>query len=98
MNASTPEKEIPPDHRTAASGTLPTEHTKLSTAMIGPTITFSSVCTAGGALVMNRLLKKSLPSSPMNPARKNPSVISFHTIFQSPRKLWATSDQADTDE
>ena len=44
--ASTPAKLIPPDHRTAASGTLPTEQTKLSTAMIGPTITFSIVGTA----------------------------------------------------
>ena len=41
-NAITPAKLIPPDHNTAASGTLPIEHTKLSTAMIGPTITFSA--------------------------------------------------------
>ena len=41
MNAITPAKLIPPDHSTAASGTLPTEHTKLSTAMIGPTSAFS---------------------------------------------------------
>ena len=43
MNAITPAKLMPPDHSTAASGTLPTEQTKLSTAMSGPTITFSSV-------------------------------------------------------
>ena len=43
MNAITPAKLIPPDHSTAASGTLPTEQTKLSTAISGPTITFSIV-------------------------------------------------------
>ena len=43
MNAITPANEIPPDHSTAASGTLPTEQTKLSTAISGPTTTFQSV-------------------------------------------------------
>ena len=37
MNAITPAKLIPPDQSTAARGTLPTEQTKLSTAMSGPT-------------------------------------------------------------
>src|SRR5437660_5609360 len=95
--ANTPAKEIPPDHSTAASGTLPTEHTKLRTAMSGPTSTFSSVVTSGGASVTNRPLKKSLPSSPMKPAKKKPSVTSFHTMVQSPRKLCATSDHADSE-
>ena len=44
MNAITPAKLMPPDQSTAASGTLPTEQTKLSTAISGPTITFSIVC------------------------------------------------------
>ena len=44
MKATTPAKLIPPDQSTAASGTLPTEQTKLSTAINGPTMTFSSVC------------------------------------------------------
>ena len=43
MKAITPAKLIPPDHSTAASGMLPTEQTKLSTAMSGPTSTFSIV-------------------------------------------------------
>ena len=43
MKAITPAKLIPPDQSTAASGTLPTEQTKLSTAISGPTRTFSSV-------------------------------------------------------
>ena len=62
--------------------------------MSGPTITFSIVCTAGGASVMKRPLKKSSPSRPMKPASRKPIVISFQSICQSPRKLWATSDQA----
>ena len=45
MNAITPAKQIPPDHSTAASGTLPTEQTKLRTAISGPTRTFSIVRT-----------------------------------------------------
>ena len=49
MNAITPAKPIPPDQSTAASGTFPTEQTKLSTAISGPTITFSSVLGTTGA-------------------------------------------------
>ena len=33
----------------------------------------------------------------MKPARKKPIVISFQSICQSARKLWATSDQAETE-
>src|SRR5439155_6352757 len=54
--------------------------TKLSTAMIGPTIKFSMVRTPAPACLMKRPLKKSLPSRAINPARKNPIVISFHSI------------------
>ena len=39
-------------------------------------------------------MKKSSPSSAMKPASRKPSVISFQSICQSPRKLCATSDQA----
>jgi hypothetical protein len=41
MNEITPPNEIPPFHRAAASGTLPTEQTKLMMAMNGPTMAFS---------------------------------------------------------
>ena len=51
MNAITPAKLIPPDHSTAASGTLPTEQTKLSTAISGPTITFSIAVTRAGRVL-----------------------------------------------
>ena len=36
MNDTTPPKLIPPFHSTAASGTLPIEHTKLSRLTTGP--------------------------------------------------------------
>ena len=64
--------------------------------MSGPTITFSTAATGPGASVRKSVLKKSLPRRPTNPASRKPSVISFHSICQSPRKLWATSDQAET--
>ena len=51
MKAITPAKLIPPDQSTAASGTLPIEQTKLSTAMIGPAITFSIVFSSGGRVL-----------------------------------------------
>ena len=37
MKAATPPKLMPPFHRTAASGTLPTEQVKEITAISGPT-------------------------------------------------------------
>ena len=51
MKAITPANEIPPDHSTAASGTFPIEQTKLSTAMIGPAITFSIVLNRRGRVL-----------------------------------------------
>ena len=49
--AITPAELRPPDHSTAASGTLPTEQTKLSTAMTGPMSAPHIVCTAAGRVV-----------------------------------------------
>src|SRR5215218_7938089 len=97
MKAITPENEIPPAHSTAASGALPTEQTNESTATSGPTTTFSSSRTQWGASVTNRSLKNESGRSAMKPAIRNPAVISFQSISQSPRKLCATSDQADTE-
>src|SRR2546423_10233402 len=97
MNAITPENEIPPAHSTAASGTFPTEHTKESAATTGPTRTFSASCAAPEECVRKRPLKKLIGSSAMNPAITKPPVISFQSICQSPRKFWATSDQAETE-
>jgi hypothetical protein len=97
MNASTPAKLIPPDQRTAARGTLPIEQTKLRTAIKGPTTTFSIAFSQPAASLMKRPLKKSSPSRPMKPASRKPTVISFQSICQSPRKLSATSVQLDSE-
>src|SRR5207248_2618791 len=43
MKLMTPPKLMPPFHSAAAIGTLPIEHTKLITAMNGPTTTFSTL-------------------------------------------------------
>ena len=77
MNAITPAKLMPPLQSTAASGTFPIEQTKLSTAITGPISAPQSVWTAAGASVRKRPLKKSSPSSAMNPASRKPAVISL---------------------
>ena len=95
MNAITPANEMPPDHSTAASGTLPTEQTKLSTAMSGPTSdVLDRLDRRAGRRSTKSVLKKSVGSRPTKPASRKPSAISFHSIRQSPRKLCATSDHA----
>src|SRR5919204_4158237 len=98
MNATTPENEAPPAQSTAASGTFPTEHTNEKTATSGATTTFSACCAALDECVTNRPLKKLIGRRAVNPAATKPPMISFQSIFQSPRKLCATSDQADTEK
>src|SRR3954470_1536780 len=88
MKAITPEKEIPPAHRTAASGMFPTEQTKLRIAISGPTSTFSAVRSTPGASVRNTALKTLPGRTATKPAITKPAVISFQSICQSPRKLW----------
>src|SRR5262249_61701528 len=94
MNAITPENEIPPAQSTAASGTFPTEHTNDSAATTGPSTTFSSNRGPDDVSVTNRPLKNDIGSSAMNPAIRKPRLISFQSIFQSPRKLYAASEHA----
>ena len=94
MNAITPAKLMPPDQSTAASGMLPIEQTKLSTAMTGPTSTFSIVVARAGRRSMNSDVEDVVAEQADEPASRNPMPISFHSICQSPRKLCATSDQA----
>src|SRR5437763_14485253 len=97
MKAITPENEIPPAQSTAASGTFPTEQTNEKTATSGPTTTFSASCAAPDEWVTKRPLKKLIGRSATNPAITKPPMTSFQSISQSPRKLCATSDQAETD-
>ena len=76
-NASTPAKPIPPDHSTAASGTLPIEQTNDATAINGPTSALSIAGHGAGAWTMKRLSKKLLPSCAMKPASRKPAAISL---------------------
>ena len=76
MKAITPANEIPPDQSTAASGMLPTEQTKLSVAMIGPTRTFSGMRIQSGELCRNSVLKTDRWTTPMKPASRKPAMIS----------------------
>ena len=73
MNAITPPKLIPPDQRTAARGTFPTEQTNERIAITGPTITFSTAATGPEASDRKSALKKLSPSRPMNPASTKPA-------------------------
>ena len=76
MNAITPANEMPPDQSTAASGTLPTEQTKLRTAMSGPISAFSGTRTQAGASCRKSVLKTEGWTRPMKPASRNPVKIS----------------------
>ena len=84
MNETTPPKLIPPLHNRFARGMLPTEHTKLATAMSGPTQAFSINCNQPGPP-----LRKSAFQPPggtrtdRKPAIRNPTAISFQSICQS---------------
>ena len=97
MKAMTPANEIPPAQSTAASGAFPTEQTNESTATIGPRTTFSSSRRGAGASVMKSALKTFIGSRETKPAIAKPAKISFQSIPQSLRKLWATSDHACTE-
>src|SRR5437764_463659 len=59
MNDTTPPKLIPPFHSTAASGTLPIEQAKLTTATIGPTSGPHSPASTGWS-VRKKTFQKSL--------------------------------------
>ena len=57
-NETTPAKPMPPDQSTAARGTLPTEQTKLSTAIRGPDESVLEELEGAGAPVRKRAWKK----------------------------------------
>ena len=97
MNAITPAKGIPPAHRTAASGTLPIEQTKLATAISGPISARPHDAHRARRVVQEEAVEDVLPSSAMKPASRKPIVISFHSISQSARKLPATCVQASSE-
>src|SRR5215218_4180203 len=72
MKAMTPANEIPPAQRTAASGMLPIEQTKLSTAISGPTRTLWAVFRAGGASSRKTAWKRSPAAERQSDATGHP--------------------------
>src|SRR5579864_2544421 len=83
MNETTPPKLMPPRQSTAASGTLPTEQTKLTIATNGPT-NGPSILARVGLLERKKARQKESGTQAANaPAMSKPSTISTHTEAQS---------------
>src|SRR5258707_15758648 len=81
--ATTPRKLIPPPHRTAARGTLPTEQTKEITATIGP-INGPTTLDQTGSCDRNRLVQNADGTQAASaPAISRPPTISIHMLAQS---------------
>ena len=89
---------MPPAQSTAASGMFPTEQTNESAATIGPTMTFSSSCSAPPLIGDEQGVEEALGSSATKPAITKPARISFQSISTSPRKLCATADHASSEK
>src|SRR5665213_2411525 len=82
--ARTPPNEIPLDHRIAASGTFPMEHTNDTTAISGPTTALPISCTPWGAPLRNRAFHVSFGTNAAStPAIKKPPSRSFQSIEKS---------------
>ncbi len=80
MKAITPPKVMPPRHRTAARGTLPTEQTKLTTATSGP-ISAPHTSERKPWPWRNRLDHAELGThDPSAPAMRNPRTRSIHRL------------------
>src|SRR5205807_9101193 len=91
IKLTAPPKLIPPLHSTAASGTLPTEQTKLSIATNGPT-RGPSIFASVGLLVKKKARQKESGTHAANaPAMSRPSTISTHTEAQSITKKLLTA-------
>src|SRR5205807_4959997 len=91
MKLTTPPKLIPPLHSTAASGTLPTEQTKLTTETNGPT-RGPSIFASVGLLEKKNAFQNELGTHAANaPAIRSPSTISTHTDAQSITKKLLTA-------
>src|SRR6266480_4296170 len=88
MKLTTPPKLIPPLQSTAASGTLPTEQTKLITATSGPTSGPSIFASVGLSEKKNARQKASGTQAASAPAIRKPSTTSTQTEAQSITKKW----------
>src|SRR5260370_21575784 len=86
--ATTPPKLMPPFQSTAARGTLPTEHTKLSSEITGP-INGPQTCASTGWLVKKKLCQNDAGTHAASvPAIRSPRPMSVQTEVTSPQKLW----------
>src|SRR6266851_2232513 len=91
MKLTTPPKLIPPLHKTAAKGTLPTEHTKLTTETSGPT-SGPSILAMVGLWEKKKAFQNELGTHAAKaPAMSSPSTISTHTEAQSITKKLLTA-------
>src|SRR6266849_4041853 len=91
IKLTTPPKLIPPLHKTAAKGTLPTEQTKLTIATNGPT-SGPSILAIVGLLEKKNAFQNELGTHAANaPAMSSPSTISTHTDAQSITKKLLTA-------
>ena len=86
MNATTPPKLMPPFQSTAASGTLPIEHTKLTTETRGPTNGPQIAASVGSRVTKNACHDSFGTHDPSAPARTSPPTTSFQIDAQSIRK------------
>ena len=91
MNDTTPPKLMPPFQRTAASGTLPIEHTKLTTATIGPTIGPQIGPSTGWSVRKNRCQKSIGTQAASAPAMSSPAAMSRQTAAHSITKMCDTA-------
>src|ERR1044071_4561592 len=97
MNAITPPKLIPPDHRTAASGTLPIEQTKLAAAISGPMT--GPHQRAAGCPARNRFdQNESGIQAAAAPAISSPMATSRSTAAHSITKIWLTEVKPRSEE
>src|SRR5438270_6726029 len=88
MKLTTPPKLMPPRQSTAASGTLPTEQTKLKMETSGPT-RGPSILAMVGLPVKKKACQKELGTQAARaPAMSRPSTISTQTEAQSITKKW----------
>src|SRR5579859_2625852 len=91
MKLTTPPKLMPPLHRTAANGTLPTEQTKLTTETSGPTRGPSILASVGLLEKKNAFQNELGTQAARAPAMSSPSTISTHTEAQSITKKLLTA-------
>src|SRR3954447_26618888 len=82
-NEMTSPNDEPPCHRAAAKGTLPTEQTKLMTAMNGPTTAFSSDDQKPCPVMKTARHHDVGTSTAAKPATTNPITSSRRSIVRS---------------